>query len=286
MEDNKKKSKNLSKKSSNSNHSKTENKSKSNSENILSEKSNNNNNNNNNIENDNLNNENNNENPQSNDDDITTLYNGAVKIKKAELISLLKCPLCNGIFRTPTTINECMHTFCKSCIYKWFYDSGTVIKNNCPVCQMKLGGRPLDSLIFDSSLSGLVDILFPQFEEIDNENKKKLFEVFRNNKEPLPGDEEESKNKKPTVKIYIHPLECENKNLILPKFEPQSILVPKQMDINTLKIYIGGKINFEPENIIVIYKEKEIPTNFIIDDIDRQYGFDEDQTIFYYCKKQ
>ena len=230
---------------------------------------------------------NNNENTQTNDNDnnITTLYNGAVKIKKHELISLLKCPLCKGIFRTPTTINECMHTFCKSCIYKWFYDTSSVIKNNCPVCQMKLGGRPLDSLIFDSSLAGLVDILFPQFEEIDNENKKKLFETFRNNKEPLPGDEEENKNQKPTVKLYIFPLECENKDLILPKFDPQSILVPKQMDINTLKIYIGGKINYEPENINIIYKEKEIPNDYIIDDIDRHFGFDEDKTIFYYCKK-
>ena len=150
---------------------------------------------------------------------------------------------------------------------------------------MKLGGRPLDLLIFNSSLACLVDILFPQFEEIDNENKKKLFETFRNNKEPLPGDEEEYKNQKPTVKLYIFPLEYENKDLILPKFDPQSILVPKQMDINTLKIYIGGKINYEPEKINIIYKKKEIPNDYIIDDIDRHYGFDEDKTIFYYCKK-
>ena len=55
---------------------------------------------------------NNNENTQTNENDnnITTLYNGAVKIKKHELISLLKCPLCKGIFRTPTTINECICT--------------------------------------------------------------------------------------------------------------------------------------------------------------------------------
>ena len=34
------------------------------------------------------------------------LYTSAVKIDKKKLISLLKCPICSGIFRTPTTINE------------------------------------------------------------------------------------------------------------------------------------------------------------------------------------
>ena len=115
----------------------------------------------------------------------TGLYSSAVKIDKKKLISLLKCPICYGIFRTPTTINECMHTFCKSCIYKWFYDTGNPVKDTCPVCEIKLGGRPLDSLIFDSSLAGLVDILFPEFEEIDKENQKKMYDAFRENKEPF-----------------------------------------------------------------------------------------------------
>ena len=41
----------------------------------------------------------------------------SVHINKTELLDLLKCPLCKGYYRTPYTINECMHTFCKSCIF-------------------------------------------------------------------------------------------------------------------------------------------------------------------------
>ena len=212
------------------------------------------------------------------------LYTSAVKIDKKKLISLLKCPICSGIFRTPTTINECMHTFCKSCIYKWFYDTGNPVKDICPVCEIKLGGRPLDSLIFDSSLAGLVDILFPEFEEIDKENQKKMYDAFRENKEPLPGDEEETKIHKPSIKIHLHPLECKDSQLCLPKIEQKSFLLQKNMDIETLKKFLAEKLKVQSEEINIIYKGQEMPSNYTLDDIDRLYGFDQDQTIFYYGK--
>lgn len=37
------------------------------------------------------------------------------RVLKARLAGLLTCPLCNGIFKEATTINECMHT-CKFAI--------------------------------------------------------------------------------------------------------------------------------------------------------------------------
>jgi hypothetical protein len=106
------------------------------------------------------------------------LYNGTMHIKTDELISLLKCHLCCGILRNPTTINECMHSFCKSCIYKWFCSSNSPAKNSCPDCGVKLGGRPLDTLIFDNSLSLLVDILFPEFEAIDKANTVSVIIIY------------------------------------------------------------------------------------------------------------
>ena len=44
------------------------------------------------------------------------------RIKKKDLHQFLKCPLCTGFFRDAHTINECLDTFCKSCIYKYFYE--------------------------------------------------------------------------------------------------------------------------------------------------------------------
>jgi E3 ubiquitin-protein ligase DRIP len=101
------------------------------------------------------------------DKKINELYSDVINIDKNKLVAYLKCPLCEGIFRTPFTINECMHTFCKSCIFKFFYMNP--LKDACPICDTKLGGKPLDTLIFDNSISVLVEILFPEFEELDKE---------------------------------------------------------------------------------------------------------------------
>jgi len=101
------------------------------------------------------------------DNKLNDIYKDVINIDKNKLVSYLKCPLCDGIFRTPTTINECMHTFCKNCIYKFFYQNP--LKDECPKCKTKLGGKPLESLIFDHSLSVLVEVLFPEFDILDKE---------------------------------------------------------------------------------------------------------------------
>ena len=69
------------------------------------------------------------------------------KIKKKDLHSFLKCPLCDGFFRDAHTINECLDTFCKSCIYKYFYED--LNREACPKCNTHLGGRPLETIISD-----------------------------------------------------------------------------------------------------------------------------------------
>ena len=100
------------------------------------------------------------------EENINNLYNEVISLDANKLIEYLKCSLCNGIMRTPFTINECMHSFCKSCIFKYFYYNKN--KECCPVCETKLGGRPIDTLNYDSSMSAIIEILFPEFDQIDN----------------------------------------------------------------------------------------------------------------------
>jgi hypothetical protein len=90
-----------------------------------------------------------------------------IKIDNAKLVSYLTCPLCEGIFRCPYTINECMCTFCQACIYKYFKMNPLVDK--CPKCQINIGGKPFETLIYDNSISMLVEILFPEFDRLDKE---------------------------------------------------------------------------------------------------------------------
>jgi hypothetical protein len=109
------------------------------------------------------------------DQKLVELYKDVINIDKQKLVSYLKCYLCKGIFRCPMTINECMHTFCKVCIYRHFYSNVNV--DSCPSCNTKLGGKPLDTLIFDNSIASLVDIIFPEFDLIDKEAcvRKRIF---------------------------------------------------------------------------------------------------------------
>ena len=63
------------------------------------------------------------------------------KIKKSDLNPFLKCSLCSGFLRDAHTINECLDTFCKSCIFKYFMEDNN--RETCPKCQTHLGGKPL-----------------------------------------------------------------------------------------------------------------------------------------------
>ncbi len=210
-----------------------------------------------------------------------TFYNESVQINKTSLIDYLKCPLCKGFYRKPFTINECMHTCCKSCICKWYNESNQ--RETCPVCDTKIGGRPMDSLIFDNNLASLIDILFPEFEELDKKNSKLLFETFRKEHDPLPGDEDEAKLQKPNLKIYVAPEGSFNKEN---KYKA-TLLVPKNLNIDTLKVIISQKNNLINKDLInVKYKNRELPADYTMDVIDTQYGFEQDKIIFYYTIKK
>ena len=211
----------------------------------------------------------------------TTNQYPTIKLDKSKLLKLLKCPLCNGFYRTPYTINECMHTFCRSCIFKYF--SSSVQRETCPICKTKIGGRPIDSLIFDNYLDSLLNILFPKFEELDKSNIKLLYKTFRDIGNPLPGDEEEAKLKMPSVKIYIMPENSKDN-----KFT--AFLVQKNFNVESLKILIKkktGKENIDSNLICVKYKGKELEKDDdTMEVIDTRYGFDQDKNIFYYSFKK
>ena len=205
----------------------------------------------------------------------------SVHVNKQALLSLLKCPLCKGYYRTPYTINECMHTFCRSCIFKYFGYSNQ--REQCPVCNTKIGGRPMDSLIFDNYLDSLLNILFPKFEEIDKKNRNLLYKTFREAGKPLPGDEEEVKLAMPNIKVSIMP-QNNKENKFSGVF-----LVPKNFDVFSMKKLISKKISEEEveiESIVVKYKDNELLNNYSMDVVDSQYGFDQDKIVFYYYIKK
>ncbi|CAF95067.1 unnamed protein product, partial [Tetraodon nigroviridis] len=73
----------------------------------------------------------------------------------------ITCYLCRGYLIKPTTVTECLHTFCKSCIVQHFEDS-----NDCPKCGIQVHEtNPLEMLRLDNTLEEIIFKLVPGLRE-------------------------------------------------------------------------------------------------------------------------
>ncbi|XP_011163365.1 uncharacterized threonine-rich GPI-anchored glycoprotein PJ4664.02 [Solenopsis invicta] len=82
---------------------------------------------------------------------------GGHRMCLAKLNEQLICKLCGGYFIDATTIIECLHSFCKSCIVKY-------LENNkyCPICDVQIHkSRPLLNIRPDRMLQDIVYKLVP-----------------------------------------------------------------------------------------------------------------------------
>ncbi|XP_072754776.1 uncharacterized protein [Anoplolepis gracilipes] len=82
---------------------------------------------------------------------------GGHRVRLAKLNEQLTCKLCGGYFIDATTIIECLHSFCRSCIVKY-------LENNkyCPICEVQVHkSRPLLNIRPDHTLQDIVYKLVP-----------------------------------------------------------------------------------------------------------------------------
>ncbi|TVU49266.1 hypothetical protein EJB05_00570 [Eragrostis curvula] len=79
-------------------------------------------------------------------------------VKRELLTRCMTCPLCHRLLRDATTISECLHTFCRKCIYKKLNDEE---QDHCPVCKIDLGCAPLEKLRADHNLQDVRAKVFP-----------------------------------------------------------------------------------------------------------------------------
>ncbi|XP_066981635.1 uncharacterized protein [Macrobrachium rosenbergii] len=79
------------------------------------------------------------------------------RVKLTDLNAHLVCVLCSGYFVDATTIIECLHTFCKTCIVRYLQTSSF-----CPICDVQVHKtKPLLSLREDRTLQDVVFKLVP-----------------------------------------------------------------------------------------------------------------------------
>lgn len=81
-----------------------------------------------------------------------------VEVRREAVAPCMTCPLCHKLFRDATTIIECLHTFCRKCIYKKLSDEEMEC---CPICSIDLGCVPLEKLRPDHNLQDVRAKIFP-----------------------------------------------------------------------------------------------------------------------------
>jgi len=93
-----------------------------------------------------------------------------ITFKTRILNEYLLCSLCMGYFKDAFTIMECLHSFCKSCIYKYFVEN-----SQCPTCEISLKPFPMLTIRVNRTLQSIVDKIFPQVLLKDLQDEKAFY---------------------------------------------------------------------------------------------------------------
>ncbi|XP_021290821.1 E3 ubiquitin protein ligase DRIP2-like [Herrania umbratica] len=94
---------------------------------------------------------------------------GVSKVAREKLVACMTCPLCDKLFKDATSISECLHTFCRKCIYEKITEEEL---DSCPVCNIDLGCAPLEKLRADNNWREIRIKIFPPKRQKPKESEK------------------------------------------------------------------------------------------------------------------
>lgn len=81
----------------------------------------------------------------------------------------ITCPLCRGYYIDATTIVECLHSFCRSCIIKHLK-----VKSYCPICEMMINSAK-PNIKLDKALQDIVYKLVPGLFQKEMERRQQFY---------------------------------------------------------------------------------------------------------------
>ncbi|XP_073091633.1 polycomb group RING finger protein 2 isoform X5 [Manis javanica] len=96
------------------------------------------------------------------------------RIRITELNPHLMCALCGGYFIDATTIVECLHSFCKTCIVRYLETN-----KYCPMCDVQVHKtRPLLSIRSDKTLQDIVYKLVPGLFKDEMKRRRDFYAAY------------------------------------------------------------------------------------------------------------
>ncbi|XP_043209885.1 polycomb group RING finger protein 3-like isoform X1 [Amphibalanus amphitrite] len=185
-----------------------------------------------------------------------------VEIKLEDINPNITCKICKGYFVDATTITECLHTFCKSCLVKHLEE-----RNTCPECNSIIHqSHPLQYISFDRTMQDIVYKLVPNILEDEMERERAFYKSrgLPNPKDQTGQDDEANGGTEEAVKGQDYhrldeqvniSLECSSSKLS--KLSREHIRCSAQATITHLKKFVALKIL----NSMDKYKEIDIFCN-------------------------
>jgi len=201
---------------------------------------------------------------------------------KKEIISELKCKICNGIIRDCYGIPECFHMFCDNCLKEYLHKNKENITINCPICNKKWGNYKICKLmkIKINYIDEIIKIIFPQLEEENKKAKNNFFnEIKKLNEENDLNIKQENKiNNK--IQITLKPLiNVDDVREKLPQISKNIIEVKMNTPFSEIKKNIIKKLGMNEINIDdIILRKQGLPIDDSFIDL---HSFCEFDTTFY-----
>lgn len=192
-----------------------------------------------------------------------TVSGGSIDFPLAPVQSRLICNLCMGYFRDPYTITECLHTFCKSCLF-FAFRSGF---RRCPECETSLEPDPFKEILADRTMQTLVDKMFPHLKEEDDMDEREFYkrrgikikrefqgETERSKKEVPPVDDDQSRSREEKVEkdvpddeleFVIVPDENVERDFQMPPLQKPTLRSSGRLKVMSLKRYILKRLQIK-----------------------------------------
>lgn len=171
-----------------------------------------------------------------------------VKLKKVN--PCITCGLCKGYLVEATTITECLHTFCRSCLVKFLLEN-----NTCPRCGILIHqSHPLNYISHDRTMQDIVYKLVPNLQE--NEKRRQVefyrkrglqmphgesYEDDKKNIEKSSPDKEDNKDYHRLDEQVNVCLECQEIN-ILKSLKRRILRLSSQATVTHLKKFVALKV--------------------------------------------
>ncbi|KAK4877968.1 hypothetical protein RN001_010474 [Aquatica leii] len=223
------------------------------------------------------------------------------KIKLVEINPHLTCSLCKGYYIDATTISECLHSFCRSCIIKFLHEH-----SYCPICEVIIN-KAKPNLKLDKTLQDIVYKLVPELFLNEMKRRQRFYENHPDLATKVTPEErgEDTErtifNPRDTISLSIEyisddstpgailipqlhekEVDCNEENSAIKRF----LQCPGMCRIEVLKKFIRNKYNVDTNQyyIDILYKRVPLPDHYTLIDIAYIYSWKRNEPMKFFFK--